>query len=72
MALMKALAPLKKTMVVETSVARMQDSEFIQALAFGGVKWVTVGVETLSAKLKKHGAGDLTNNLKDIIQRAHD
>ncbi len=30
---MKALAPLKKTIVVETSVARMNDSEFIQNLA---------------------------------------
>jgi radical SAM superfamily enzyme YgiQ (UPF0313 family) len=70
--LMKALAPLKKTIVVETSVARMNDSEFIQNLAIGGVKWVTVGVETLSAKLKKHGAGTLTDNLTDIIQRAHD
>lgn len=70
--LMKALAPLKKTIVVETSVARMNDSEFIQNLAIGGVKWVTVGVETLSAKLKKHGAGTLTNRLTDIIQRSHD
>ena len=72
MELMKALAPLKKIVVVETSVARMQDSEFIQALALGGVKWVTVGVETLSAKLKKHGAGTVTDSLTDIIQRAHD
>ena len=72
MELMKALAPLKKISVVETSVARMQDSAFIKALALGGVKWVTVGVETLSTKLKKHGAGPLTDNLTDIIQRAHD
>jgi len=70
--LMKALAPLKKTIVVETSVARMNDSEFIRSLAIGGVKWVTVGVETLSAKLKKHGAGTLTDRLTDIIQRSHD
>jgi radical SAM superfamily enzyme YgiQ (UPF0313 family) len=70
--LMKALAPLGKTIVVETSVARMQDSAFIEALATGGVKWVTVGIETLSAKLKKHGTGSLTDNLTDIIQRAHD
>ena len=69
---MKAMAPLKKTIVVETSVARMQDSELIQNLAIGGVKWVTVGVETLSAKLKKHGAGTLKDNLKEIIQCAHD
>jgi radical SAM superfamily enzyme YgiQ (UPF0313 family) len=72
MELMKALAPLKKISVVETSVARMQDSEFIKALSLGGVKWVTVGVETLSEKLKKHGAGSLTDSLADIIQRAHD
>jgi len=70
--LMNALAPLKKTTVVETSVARMQDPEFIKQLAHGGVKWVTVGVETLSAKLKKHGAGTLTDRLTDIIQRSHD
>jgi radical SAM superfamily enzyme YgiQ (UPF0313 family) len=70
--LMTAIAPLKKTIVVETSVARMQDREFIEYLALGGVKLVMVGVETLSAKMTKHGTGALNDTLKDVIQCAHD
>jgi radical SAM superfamily enzyme YgiQ (UPF0313 family) len=72
MELMQAISPLKKISVVETSVARMQDNEFIESMALGGVKWATVGVETMSAKLKKHGDGPLTDSLADIVLRAHD
>lgn len=70
--LMIAIAPLKKKIIVETTVARMQDRKFIEYLALGGVKMVMVGVETLSARMKKHGTGALNDTLKDVVQCAHD
>jgi radical SAM superfamily enzyme YgiQ (UPF0313 family) len=70
--LMMALAPLKKKLVVETTLARLQDKEIIKALALGGVKWITVGVETLSSRLAKHGSGIIDDALRDVIHCAHD
>ena len=70
--LMRALAPLKKKVAVETTLARLQDREIIKALALGGVKWITVGVETLSSRLAKHGSGILDDALRDVIHYAHD
>ncbi len=70
--LMKTIAPLKKHICVETTIARLQNLEMIPDLANGGVKWITLGVETPTARLKKQGSGDLTDTLRDIIQCAHD
>jgi len=70
--LMKGLAPLKKDFCVETTIARLQDLEMIPDLAHGGVKWITLGVETPTAKLKKQGSGNMVDILRDIIQCAHD
>ena len=70
--LMKAIAPLKKDICVETTIARLQDLEMIPHLAHGGVKWITLGVETPTAKLKKQGSGNMVDILRDIIQCAHD
>ena len=51
--LMKSIAPLKKDICVETTIARLQDLEMIPDMAHGGVKWITLGVETPTARLKK-------------------
>jgi radical SAM superfamily enzyme YgiQ (UPF0313 family) len=70
--LMKAIAPLGKKVVLETSLARLQDREVVTALALGGVIWIMVGVETLTSRLTKHGVADLDNGLRDVIDCAHD
>jgi radical SAM superfamily enzyme YgiQ (UPF0313 family) len=70
--LMKAIAPLKKRICVETTIARVQDLELIPHLASGGVRWITLGVETPTAKLKKQGSGNMVANLRNIIRCAHD
>ena len=70
--LMNVIAPLKKDICVETTIARLQDLELIPHLAHGGVRWITLGVETPTAKLKKHGAGMMKDTLRDIVQCAHD
>jgi len=70
--LMKRLAPLKKKILVETTLARLRDDDMPEALARGGVKWIIVGIETLTLKLKKHGTGDLEEVLKRLIDRVHE
>ena len=57
MKLMRRIAPLKKQLWIETTLSRLRDEEFLDALAQGGVKWIAVGIESLSGPLKKHGAG---------------
>lgn len=70
--LMKALAPLEKKILVETTLARLKGKEILDAMALGGVKWIIVGIETLGLKLKKHGTADLEKSLKQVIERAHE
>jgi radical SAM superfamily enzyme YgiQ (UPF0313 family) len=72
MELMRAIAPLRKTVVVETTLARLQEREIVKSLALGGVRWITAGIETLSSPLTKHGAGVLDDGLRDIVDCAHD
>jgi radical SAM superfamily enzyme YgiQ (UPF0313 family) len=72
MELMRAIASLGKTVAVETTLAMLQDREIIKALALGGVRWITAGVETLSSRLTKHGAGALDDGLRDTMDCAHD
>ena len=69
--LMERLAPLEKKIVVETTLARLNDEDIPDALASGGVKWIIVGIETLALKLKKHGSVDLEDGLKRLIDRVH-
>ena len=68
--LMNALAPLEKKIMVETPLVRLKDPAFLEALARGGVKWIIVGIETLSLKLTKHGQTDVEESLKRIVDRA--
>jgi radical SAM superfamily enzyme YgiQ (UPF0313 family) len=37
----------------------------------GGVKWIVTGIETLSLKLQKHGASDVSEILKPIVDCIH-
>ncbi|HME68247.1 MAG TPA: radical SAM protein [Myxococcota bacterium] len=70
--LMRAMAPLKKKIGVETTLARLKDQEVLGAMAAGGVKWLVVGIETLTSKLRKHGSSELESSLKDVLRRVHD
>jgi radical SAM superfamily enzyme YgiQ (UPF0313 family) len=72
MDLMKALAPLGKKILVETTLARLKDEELLSAMALGGIKWISVGIETLSERMNKHGGANLEDNLKKVIDSAHE
>jgi len=70
--LMKALAPLEKSIGVETTLSRLRDKEVLNFMALGGIKWIIVGIETPSIKMKKHGATDLEKSLKRIVDYVHE
>ncbi len=70
--LMKAIAPLRKQILVETTLVRLTDKDFLNAMAEGGVKWISVGIETLSTKLIKHGKVDSEESLKQVIDDVHE
>jgi radical SAM superfamily enzyme YgiQ (UPF0313 family) len=70
--LMNTLAPLDKRILVETTLARLKDKDILNALAFGGVKWIVIGIESLSLKLTKHGAADVEAILKPVVDQAHE
>lgn len=72
MQLMERVAPLKKKLLVETTLARLQDVELIRSLSRGGIKWVSVGIESLSAKLGKHGSTRLEDSVRRVIGNLHD
>lgn len=69
--LMQAVAPLGKSVGVETTLSRLQDTELLDALAMGGVKMVAIGIESLSLSLGKHGQGKLKDSLKRLLDEAH-
>ena len=70
--LMDAVAPLHKKIGVETTLARLRDPEILEALARGGVKWLVVGIESLTTRLRKHGSPDLERSLREVLARVHD
>lgn len=72
LALMRSLAPLRKKIGIETTLARLKDPEVLEALAHGGVKWIVIGIESVSGRLRKHGASDLETRLREVLARAHD
>lgn len=69
--LMNVLAPLKMNICVETTLARLKDKEIVDAMALGGVKWIIVGIESPSLKLKKHGSLELEASSRRIIDNVH-
>ncbi|MDH5638776.1 MAG: radical SAM protein [Nitrospinota bacterium] len=72
MELMEAAAPLRKNILVETSIARVADKELVAAMARGGVKAMEVGIETLSGGLNKHGSQKSRQQMMDTIAMVHD
>ena len=70
--LVKAIAPLKKQLWVQTTIARLKDREFLDIIALGGVKWIGVGIETLSMEYDKHGGKEIKKTLDDIVYYAHE
>jgi radical SAM superfamily enzyme YgiQ (UPF0313 family) len=70
--LMRALAPLRKKIAVEITIGRLKDRELLDALALGGVKWLVVGVESLSTRLRKHGTVDLDDGFRRVLDAAHE
>lgn len=69
--LMKTLAPLRKKILVETTLSRLKNVEILNSMAEGGVKWISVGIESLSIKLSKHGGAKLEENIERIVDNAH-
>lgn len=70
--LMKAVAPLKRAILMESTLNRLLDIEILDALAEGGVKWLTVGLESFNSKLDKLGAGSLNDNIDRLLDNAHE
>ena len=70
--LMRALAPLKKRIMVETTLGRLRDGSVLRAMAEGGVKWIIFGIETLGRKMKKHGSPDVEKTVREVTARARD
>ena len=71
--LMDAVAPLRKKIGVETTLgAAAGPATSSRRWRRGGVKWLVVGIETLAAKLRKHGTSDLERGLRSVLTRAHD
>jgi radical SAM superfamily enzyme YgiQ (UPF0313 family) len=70
--LMKTVAPLKRNILMESTVNRLQDPEILDALAEGGVKWITVGLESFNWQLEKLGKGKLEDNINRLLDNAHE
>ena len=68
--LLRTLAPLEKKFLVETTLARLKDGAILDAMAYGGVRRIMVGIETFSLKLKKHGTDNLEESVNRIVDRA--
>ena len=70
--LMRKIAPLKRRVFVETTLSRLDNDDLLNAMAEGGVGWVAVGVESLSAPQKKHGRSspqERSRNIQRIIDK---
>lgn len=70
--LMKAVAPLKRSILMESTLKRLQDTELLDALAEGGVKWLTVGLESFNSPMDKLGGGTLEDNIYRLLDNAHE
>jgi radical SAM superfamily enzyme YgiQ (UPF0313 family) len=70
--LMKAVAPLKRDILMESTLKRLQDLDILDALAEGGTKWLTVGLESFNSKLDKLGRGSLKDNIDRLLDNAHE
>lgn len=66
--LMKKIAPLGKLMFAQTTLHYLDDAELLDAFMEGGVRWVSVGIESLSLPQKKHGKNRFSRDL-DRLRR---
>lgn len=69
--LMTAIAPLKRDILMECTLSRLKDPQLLDALALGGVKWITVGLESFNLKLAKLGNGSFRENIQWLLDEAH-
>jgi radical SAM superfamily enzyme YgiQ (UPF0313 family) len=70
--LMRKVAPLGRKLLVESTLKRLQDPQMLDALAEGGTKWITVGVESFNSKLGKLGADAIADSMERLLDRAHE
>lgn len=66
--LMKKIAPLGKLMFAQTTLHFLDDAELLDSFMEGGVRWVSVGIESLSLPQRKHGKNSFTRDL-DRLKR---
>jgi radical SAM superfamily enzyme YgiQ (UPF0313 family) len=70
--LMRRVAPLGRKLLVESTLKRLQDPQLLDALAEGGTKWITVGVESFNSKLGKLGADAIADSMARLLDGAHE
>ncbi len=70
--LMRALAPLERTLLVQSTLTRLQEPKLLDAFALGGVKGVMVGIESFNTDLTKHGRGSVQDSVERMLDIAHE
>ncbi len=70
--LMRAFAPLERTILVQSTLTRLQDPNLLDAFAMGGVKCIMVGIESFNTDLTKHGRGSVQESVLRMLDMAHD
>jgi radical SAM superfamily enzyme YgiQ (UPF0313 family) len=74
MAVLEAIAPLRKKILLETTLRKLCDIDFLNMLQKGGIKVVFVGIENLTQPLNKHGrsVSDVIKTTNEVINNLHD
>lgn len=72
MDLMKAIAPLRRSLLIQSTLTRLQDEQLLDALAEGGVKWISIGIESLNSDLNKLGPGSVRESISRLLDQAHE
>jgi radical SAM superfamily enzyme YgiQ (UPF0313 family) len=70
--LMQAVAPFGRSLLVESTLKRLQDTELLDAFAAGGTKWITVGIESFNSRLGKLGAVKVRDSIEWLLDQAHE
>ncbi len=70
--LMRATSRLGKRMLVETTLSRLADKQLVKAMAQGGVRFISVGIESLERHFSKHGDAGTEEGLKRAVGNAHE
>lgn len=69
--LLEKIAPLKKNILIETTLGRLNDTDILQAMSKAGVSWISVGIETLSTNMGKLGTKGL-DKFNQIAGQIHE